>query len=103
MSPSAEQSPGGAESGGLAHLGQGTDVRSADDKVVEILKDEVEDERSPHCDVVEDGPVRRVQCHLDRNDDDEDGGHHTADQHVIRRRVALQRSSVVIGTCQEVK
>ena len=83
------------------YLGQGSDVGTADDVVVKVLQEKVPDEWAPDGDVVEDGPVGRVQCDLHRHHDHQHRGHHRTDQIVIRRRLALQRSTVKVRTCKK--
>lgn len=47
------------------YLSEGAYIRSTNDIVVEVLQDEVPDEGPPHHDVVEDSPVRCVECDLE--------------------------------------
>ena len=70
--------------------------------VEEESKAEVEDERSPDGDMVEYCPVGGVQGYLGRDDDDEDGGDHGAEQIVVRHHQAFRVSLVVIGSCNVV-
>ena len=103
-----EQHHGGQQArepeGGVRHgRGQGANIGALEDPVVEEGETEVEDEGAPDGDVVEHGPVGRVQGDLGGYHDDQDGRHHGPEQEVVRQHQSLLVGFVMVGSWTLVK